>query len=217
MFHPAEPFVRRRFFCRGRWPALLALAVLCDGVCQAGKFNKKLSVGDAAPAWQDLVGVDGQKHSLADLRDSAAVVVVFWCNHCPIAQSYEDRLKQLTAAYQERGVAVAAISVSQLPADSFDKMQSRAREREYNFAYLHDPSQEIARRYGATCTPHAFVLDRARRIAYMGAIDDNFRSPAAVETHYLRDALEAVLAGETPEIRESRQTGCGIEYAPTAP
>lgn len=180
---------------------------------EAGKFNKVLNIGDAAPHWENLPGVDGQTHALSDLKASKAVVVIFTCNHCPVAQAYEERFKQLTAAYRERGVAVVAISVSRFPADDFPHMQARAKEQGYNFAYLYDRSQEIGRRYGATNTPHVFVLNADRKIAYMGAFDDSWDDVDAVREPYVRLALDAVLAGKTPEITETRPIGCSIEYA----
>ena len=114
--------------------------------------------------------------------------------------------------FRDRKVAVVAISVSHSEADQFEAMQIRSRQQQFRFEYLQDLSQESARRFGATCTPHAFVLDRERKIAYMGAIDDNFRQPDQVAEPYLRLALDALLKGEKPEIRETRQTGCDIEF-----
>lgn len=181
---------------------------------EAGKFNKVLNIGDAAPSWENLPGVDGKSHALSELQASKAVVVIFTCNHCPVAQAYEERFKQLTAAYRDRGVAVVAISVSRFPADDLPHMQARANEQGYNFAYLHDRSQEIGRQYGATNTPHVFVLNADRKIAYMGAFDDSWDDVDAVREPYVRLALDAVLAGRTPEITETRPIGCSIEYAP---
>jgi peroxiredoxin len=171
-------------------------------------------VGDAAPPWEMLPGVDGKTYSLSDFRNAKAVVVIFACNHCPVVQACEDRIKQLAADFKDRGVAVAAISVSRFAQDSFEKMQARAQERGYNFPYLHDPSQNSGRRYGATATPQVFVLNGARKIVYMGAFDDSWEDAADVKEPFTRLAVEAVLAGKSPEITETRPVGCTIEYAP---
>lgn len=189
-----------------------AVGVLAAGAeARAGKFNRVLSVGDPAPAWQDLAGVDGQTHDFADLGQ-AIRVVIFTCNHCPVARAYEDRLIELVARYEPKGVRFVAINVNNLDADKLPAMKDRARERGFNFPYLYDPSQQTGRAYGAAVTPEAYVIDAAGRIAYLGAVDDNFANPAEVRQHYLRDALEALLSGKTPEIGESKPKGCGIQY-----
>lgn len=172
---------------------------------------KQLSVGDPAPAWTDLVGVDDQQHSLDDLADAKAVVVVFICNHCPVAVAYEDRIIELDAEYKDQGVTLVAINVNNLEADKLPAMKERAEEKGFEFAYLYDPSQEIGRAFGATVTPHAFLLDGERKLAYVGAIDDNMEIDK-VQEHYLRDAIDAVLAGNKPEVDSTKAVGCGIKY-----
>jgi thiol-disulfide isomerase/thioredoxin len=139
------------------------------------------------------------------------VLVVFTCNHCPVAKAYEDRLSSLEHDYKDRGVAVVAINVSNMDADKLPAMIERAKEKEFEFQYLYDPSQAIGRAYGATVTPHAFVLDGKRQVAYIGAIDDNQNADKA-EKHFVRDALDAVLAGKKPEPATTKQFGCGIKY-----
>lgn len=178
----------------------------------AGKFNRVLSVGDPAPVWSDLRGVDGKRHALADVQEAPAVVLLFWANRCPVAQAYEERVKRLVADYASKKVAWVSVSVSQHPADGFEKMMARVHERKWPIPYLHDPSQALGRAYGVTNTPQVFVLDRERKIAYMGTIDDRWQQPDRVETHYLRDALDAVLAGQPVPIKETRATGCEVEY-----
>ena len=192
----------------------LLLLIFCTWTfpVQAGKFNRVLNIGDAAPAWGDLKSVDGRALALSDFAESSAIVVVFFANRCPVSQLYSQRLSALADDFRDRKVAVVAISVSHSEADQFEAMQIRSRQQQFRFEYLQDLSQESARRFGATCTPHAFVLDRERKIAYMGAIDDNFRQPDQVAEPYLRLALDALLKGEKPEIRETRQTGCDIEF-----
>jgi thiol-disulfide isomerase/thioredoxin len=173
--------------------------------------QKKLGVGDAAPAWKDLVGVDDQKHSLGEHADAKAVVVVFTCNHCPVAKAYEDRIVEIATDYADKDVDVVAINVSNLDADKLPAMKERAEEKGFKFNYLYDPSQEIARAYAATVTPHVFLLDGERNIAYIGAIDDNMKADKATKP-YLRDAIDAVLAGSKPQTDSTKPVGCGIKY-----
>lgn len=176
-----------------------------------GEEKKDLEVGQPAPKWENLEGVDGKKHSLADLKDAKAVLVVFTCNHCPVAQAYEDRVMALHKDYASKGVEVVAINVNNMEADRMPAMKERAQEKGFKFAYLYDPSQQIGRAYGATVTPHAFVLDGERKLAYVGAIDDNMNASKA-EEHYVRAALDSILAGQTPETAKTKPSGCGIKY-----
>jgi peroxiredoxin len=175
------------------------------------KFNKVLNIGDNAPDWTEIPGVDGKAHSLRDYREARALVVVFTCNHCPVARQYEERLIEFARTHENQ-VQVIAISVSRDGADRLDKMKLRAAEERYPFPYLYDESQQSARAYGATATPHVFLLDSARKIAYMGAFDNNVFEPEKVEKHYLLDAVQAVLAGKEPPVKESLPRGCAIEY-----
>ncbi len=174
------------------------------------KFNNVLAIGDTAPDWEDLPGVDGRARSLKDYREAKAVVVVFTCNRCPVAKMYEERLIEFARKY-EKTVPVVAISVSRNAADSLEKMKARASEKGFPFPYLYDVTQTTGRSYGATVTPHFFLLDGERKVAYMGAFDDNFERDK-VERNYLIDAVNAVLEGKRPRIRESLQRGCAIEY-----
>jgi peroxiredoxin len=177
----------------------------------AAAASKGVSVGDPAPEWVDLEGVDGKLHALGDLKEAKAVVVVFTCNHCPVAKAYEERLNEMYGAFHDRDVEVVAISVSNGESDKLPAMKERAEEKGFKFAYIHDPSQDIGRAFGATVTPHAFVLDGKRRVVYVGAIDDNMNAKK-VETHYVRDAVEAVLADKPVETAETEPSGCGIGY-----
>jgi peroxiredoxin len=170
-----------------------------------------VKIGDEAPQWKDLEGIDSKAHSLADLEEAKAVLVVFTCNHCPVAQAYEDRLNELHKDYTDKDVQIVAINVNNMEADRLPAMKVRGEEKGFQFAYLYDPSQKIGREFGATVTPHAFVLDQDRKIAYMGAIDDEM-NPEKVTTRYVRDALDAVLAGESPETADTKAFGCGIKY-----
>jgi peroxiredoxin len=177
----------------------------------AGEFNKKLSAGDAAPTWADLPGVDGKKHSFIDLKDKEIVVVVFTCSHCPVARAYEDRLIAFTKKFAgpESKVAVVAINVNNIDADRLPKMKERAEKRGFNFRYLYDETQRTARAYGATMTPEFFVLDRARKVVYLGAFDDSEKQPTV---NYVEMAIEAALKGERPAKVETKARGCTVKY-----
>jgi peroxiredoxin len=189
---------------------VLTLSVAATGL--ADKFNKKVDIGDAAPVWSGIMGTDDAEHSLSDYKDAKAIVQIFTCNHCPVAVSYEDRLVELQKDYAERGVQLVAINVNNMEADRLPAMKRRAESKGFNFPYLYDESQQTAVECGANVTPHVFVLDGQRKIAYMGAIDDNWNDASKVNKHYLRDALEAVLAGETPAVVSTKAQGCGIMY-----
>jgi len=192
-------------------PLILLVAGPMARPSVAGKFNRVLNVGDQAPAFTALKGVDGKRHALADYKRAKLVVIAFICNHCPTAKQYEQRMLKFVKKYQPKGVQFVAISSSRHPADGFAKMKQRAKSSGFTFPYLHDATQKVGRRYGATHTPHFFLLDGKRRIAYMGAFDDDAETEQ-VEEHYLTDAVDALLAGRDPEITESRQFGCEIEY-----
>jgi peroxiredoxin len=190
----------------------VAATLLLAAPAQAGKFNKVLSAGDQAPDFQAVVGTDDKPHSLADWKAAKLVVVVFTCNHCPIAGAYEERLMLLAKEYHEKGVQFVAVSSSRLEQDDFAAMKKRAAEKNYPFPYLHDASQQVGRSYGASVTPEVFVLKPDRTIGYLGTIDDNWNDPSAVNRRYLRDALDALLAGKEPVRFETRPVGCGIQY-----
>ncbi len=193
------------------WQTAAALALAFATIPASNLLAAGVELGDTGPAWVDLEGVDGERHSLADLENAKAVVVVFTCNHCPVAKAYEDRLIQFQKDYADRGVEVVAINVNNNKADKLPAMKERAKEKEFPFAYIYDPSQTIGREYGATVTPHAFVLDGDRNVVYQGAIDDSMKADKATQ-RYLRDAVDAVLAGKTPETASTPPAGCGIQY-----
>lgn len=190
----------------------LALA-LSASAALAGKYNPTISIGDAAPAWTDLPGTDDKTHALADLADRDVVVVVFTCNSCPYAVDYEDRLVAFVKemADKQASVALVAINVNKVPEDSFDRMKERAQEKGFNFPYLYDDTQQIARSYGAVRTPEFFVLNKDRKIVYTGAMDDS-SDGKNVTKDYLREAVAAALAGNTPETQETPPVGCNIRY-----
>ncbi|MBI5777072.1 MAG: thioredoxin family protein [Nitrospirae bacterium] len=173
-----------------------------------------LKIGDPAPAFS-LPGTDGRTYSLDGLADKPVLVVVFSCNHCPYVQAYEDRLIAIQRDYVGRGVQVVAINSNDdanYPEDSFEQMMARAQARGFNFVYLRDASQAVARAYGATHTPQLFVFDRARMLRYTGKIDDNWQNPQAVTRRYLRDTLDALLSDRTPAEAQTHAIGCTIKW-----
>jgi peroxiredoxin len=189
--------------------AAAAAIILVVGGCYAAE--SKLKIGDAAPDWSGIVGVDDQKHALADYKDAKLVVLVFTCNHCPVAQAYQDRLIALQKDLQPKGVQIVAVSVSKFEPDRLEAMKKRAAEKGFNFPYLYDATQKIGRQYGALVTPHVFLLDKDRKIAYMGPVDDQ-KNVDKVKIHYLRDAIDALLAGKTLPHAVATPFGCGIKY-----
>jgi len=196
-----------------RWVVAACLVVVASATIHAGQFNNVLNIGDDAPAWVELPGTDGKKHSLADLKAKSVVVVVFTCNSCPVAEDYEPRIMAFAKKHggADGHVAIVAINVNKVPEDRLDKMTERAKEREFNFAYLHDESQKIAKSFGATYTPEFFVLDKDRKIAYMGAMDDK-GPPAEPTTSFLDRAVEATLKGEKVTKAETLARGCKVRY-----
>ncbi len=162
-----------------------------------------------------LKGVDGKSYDLNSFAGKKALVVVFSCNHCPYAQAYEQRIVQLQSDYLRKSIVFVAINSNDdtnYPEDSFENMVKRSKERGFNFPYVRDESQDIARKYGAICTPHVFAYDNHRILQYKGRIDDNWKNPSEVKTKDLRNALDAILEDKTPQVQETRPFGCSIKW-----
>ena len=175
---------------------------------------RKLEIGEHPPEFT-LPGVDGKDCSLASFKDKKAVVVIFTCNHCPYVQAYEERLISIQRDYGPKGVQLVAINAndgSGYPEDSFDNMVKRAQKRGYNFPYLRDENQRVARAFGAEYTPEAFVLNSKFAVRYMGRIDDNWQHPDKVRSHTLREAIDAVLAHKKVENPITHAIGCTIKW-----
>ncbi len=176
---------------------------------------KRLKAGDAAPDFS-LVGTDGRMHSLADYRGAKALAVVFTCNHCPFAQAKFGRMNQIFAKYAKLGLKMAAINPNDAlsyPADSFENMQKTAREKKFEFDYLYDETQEVARAYDAACTPDFYVFDKDMRLAYRGRLDDSRpNSGTPLTGRDLRAALDAVLVGDQPVAKQYPSAGCNIKW-----
>ncbi|HEY3207374.1 MAG TPA: thioredoxin family protein [Gaiellaceae bacterium] len=172
-----------------------------------------IALGTEAPSF-DLPGVDGRNHALDDYADADLLVLIQSCNHCPYVQAWEGRMIELQREFGDRGVRIVAVNsndAENYPEDSFGEMQARAERQGFNFDYLFDEPQEVARELGAERTPEVFVFDRDRRLRYHGAIDDS-RDAAAVSQRYLRDALEAVLDGREPEVTDTAAVGCTVKW-----
>src|SRR5947207_4273645 len=181
---------------RSNYLRVLVANLLLAAAASAGTYNKTLSIGDAAPDWKSLEGTDGKQHSLADLADKQVLVICFTCNTCPYAVDYEDRLIGLAKKFATEGnrCALVAINANKVKDDLLPAMQGRAKAKGFNFPYLHDETQQVARSYGATFTPEFVVLNKDRKVVYLGAMDD---SPDGknITKRYLDDAISAALPG----------------------
>jgi peroxiredoxin len=163
----------------------------------------------------DLPGVDGRNHRLAHFADARVLVVMFICNHCPYVQAIEDRYVALARAYQGRPVQFVGICANDpvnYPDDSLENLQKRWRDKGYGFPYLQDLSQDVARAFGAVCTPDLYVYDARRRLAYHGRLDDSWGDPARVTRQELRAAVDALLAGTAPDADQHPAQGCSIKW-----
>jgi peroxiredoxin len=180
----------------------------------AGEFNQVLSIGDQAPRWEKLIGIDGAHHSLSDLDDSVVVVVAFTCNSCPYAVDAEDRLLALHGKYSDRGMSLVLINVNKVDEDLPPAMKEKAEKKGFQFPYLFDETQKVGKDFGAIYTPEFFVLDRQRHVVYMGAFDDS-PDGRAVSKRYVESAVEAALRGEKPQLTETVPIGCRVRYERT--
>jgi peroxiredoxin len=172
-----------------------------------------ISIGDQAPDFQ-LPDTDGRTWSAADSNGAPATVVVFTCNHCPYALAWHDRLADTARDYAEEGVRFLAVNANdavRYPRDSFDAMKARVDREDWPMPYLHDATQEVAHAYGAKVTPDVFVLDAGGRLRYRGAPDGDYDDPGQ-RAAWLREALDAVLAGQDPARPETKPVGCSIKW-----
>jgi len=173
-------------------------------------------VGDIATDFS-LKNVDNKKVSLKDIKDAKGYIVVFTCNHCPYAQAYEDRINALDKKYKKLGYPVVAINPNnpeKQKEDSFAKMQDKAKAKKFTFPYLFDEGQKIYPQYGATKTPHVYVLQKTAKgnvVKYIGAIDDNYEDAAAVKTKYVENAVDALVKGKEVSVKETKAIGCSIK------
>jgi peroxiredoxin len=204
--------------------ALLVATFALLANIHAAESIASLPIGAAAPDF-NLPGVDGKNWTLKDFADAKILVVVFTCDHCPTAQDYEERIKSIVTDYKSKSVAVVAINPNDPKAlrldelawtdlsDSFPEMKLRASDHQFNFPYLYDGDTEmVAKAYGPVATPHVFVFDAERKLRYAGAIDDSQRVDH-VKKHYLRDALDALVAGNAPTVTQTKVIGCSTKWA----
>ncbi len=174
------------------------------------------AIGDYATDFS-LKNIDGEMVSLSDFETAKGFLVIFTCNTCPYAVAYEDRIIALNEKYKSKGVPVIAINPNN-PAvksgDSFEAMKERAKEKGFTFPYLFDDGQKVYPQYGATRTPHVFLLEKTEKgnqVRYIGAIDDNYQDASQVEDKYVENAVDAMLAGKEIEITTTRAIGCSIK------
>ncbi len=176
--------------------------------------SQQLHIGDFLPAFSSIRGVDEKHYSNSDFT-SSILVIVFSCNHCPYVQAYEERMIALQREYLSKGVQLVAISSNEsknYPEDSFEHMVKRSNEKGFNFLYLHDEMQSVAESFGATHTPQFFVFDKERKLCYSGKMDDNWKEPQFVKDRYVKDAIEALLAGKEVAVKETFSIGCTIKW-----
>jgi peroxiredoxin len=173
-------------------------------------------VGDKAADFK-LKNIDGKWVSLGDYKDAKGFIVIFTCNHCPYAKAYEDRIVALDKKYAPAGFPVIAINpndATAYPDDSYENMQKRAKEKGFTFPYLYDEQQTVYPQFGATRTPHIFVLAKAgdeMTVEYIGAIDDNYEDASKVTNKYVENTVDALLAGKKPEVTSTKAIGCSIK------
>jgi len=193
-------------------------------VATATEMHPILPIGSTAPDFA-LQGTDGKIHRLSDYASSPILVVVFTCNHCPIAQMYERRIERLAADYKGRGVALVAIQPNDPSAlrideldcsdtsDSLDEMKIRVKYKHLTYPYLYDgDTQKVARAYGPTATPHVFIFDEQRKLRYEGRIDNSYRIEL-VKTHDARNAIDALLAHREVAVKHTGAMGCSTKWA----
>lgn len=176
--------------------------------------DNKLKINSLLPEF-NLPGTDGNMYSSDSFSNKEILIVIFSCNHCPYVQAYEQRIIELQNEFNENSVQIVAISSNdavKYSEDSFDEMKKRAVEKEFNFPYLYDEDQKIAKLFGATHTPQVFLFNNERQLKYEGKIDDNWQEPEKVQNKYLRDAIIEVLEGKDVSVPETFSIGCTIKW-----
>jgi peroxiredoxin len=180
-----------------------------------------LAIGTKLPATDAKLKnpADGKELTLGKVAGKKGTLVVFTCNHCPYAKAWEERIVELGNVYAKKGIGVVLVNAndsSKNAGESPENVAARAKERGMQFPYAVDETSGLARTFGAEKTPEAFLFDRDGKLAYHGTIDDNSDEPAKVSKRYLKDALEAVLAGKAPAPAETKSLGCGIKFRKTS-
>ena len=189
---------------------------LVMGIATMTMLHAGLNPGDVAVDFK-LKNVDNSEVALSDYKDQEGVILVFTCNPCPFAKAYEQRIIKLHNTYADMGFPVVAINPNDVdisPDDTMEQMKVRAREEDYPFVYLKDETQEVYRSYGATKTPHIYLLQNNGdkfKVAYVGAIDDNAMEEASVTSKYVESAIAAVVSGSKPKPSTTKAIGCTIK------
>jgi peroxiredoxin len=196
--------------------ALTAMVLTLGTASARADAGKPLALGATAPlATAKMKSADGKLVSIADVKGARGTLVVFTCNTCPFAKAWEERIVALGNDYASKGVGVLLVNAND-PAiahgDTFDKIQARAKDRAMKFPYAVDQGSEVARAFGASVTPEAFLFDKTGKLAYHGTIDDNHQQPDQVTKRYLKDALDAVVTGKAPAVTETKSMGCSIKF-----
>ena len=194
---------------------ILVLAVV---VITTAAFTLKTEigykVGDTVEDFS-LKNIDGKNVSLSDYKNVKGFIIIFTCNTCPYSVANEDRIIALQSKYESKGFPVIAINPNDpaaQPGDSFDKMKVRAAEKGFNFPYLLDEGQKVYPKFGASKTPHVYIVSKPNmKVEYIGAIDDSSRNPDAVKVKYVETVVDELLAGKTPSMTETRAIGCSIK------
>lgn len=196
--------------------AALALAVSALPSIAEDEVPASLAIGAALPmADVKMMNVDGKQLSFAEARGKKGLLVVFTCNACPWAKAWETRIVELGNAAAKQGVGMIAVNSndpSVVAEDGYDDMKARAKERGMKFPYVVDATSGVARAFGATRTPEAFLFDKDGKLVYHGTIDDNAKEPKSVKSRYLSDAVSAVAAGKSVATAETKSLGCTIKF-----
>ncbi len=193
-----------------------AILIFCAFLLSTNSFAG-YGVGDPVQDFK-LKNVDGKMVSLSDYDGEKGVIMVFTCNHCPYAKLYEQRIIDLHNTYAPQGYPVVAVNPNdpnRVPEDSFDNMKKRAKKKSYPFVYLMDETQNVAKDFGATRTPHVYLLKKNKvqySVAYIGAIDNNSQSAESADKFYVQDAISALQKGEAVKVTETKAVGCTIKW-----
>lgn len=208
MYNPNPQRMLKKMFT-----ALCGVLLLIAGA----PVDNGYEVGDTVADFK-LKNVDGKMVALSDYKDVKGVIVIFDCNTCPYSKGYNDRIKALHDKYAGQGFPVIAIQPNDptiSPGDSFEEMKKQAEKKGYKFPYLFDETQQVAKAFGATNTPHVFLLKKegnAFKVAYIGAIDDSAKDASAVTKRYVEDAIEALKKGVAPATTKTKAIGCTIKW-----
>jgi hypothetical protein len=196
----------------------IAIVTGAAAAATAGESTGGLALGTKVPAAvakTKMKNVDGKMLSITDVTGKAGTLVVFTCNHCPFAKDWEQRIVELGNSYAAKGVGVVLVNANDPKMhadDGYEEMQARAKSRGMKVPYVVDDTSGVARAFGASVTPEAFLFDKSGKLAYHGTIDDNRQEPDKVTARYLKDALDAVVAGKKPAVPETKGLGCSIKF-----